>query len=242
MFRVLLFLASVFAGFSQMTSAATAVEVYLFRGAGDFSFVQKNLHFSKGMDKMAAELNAAGIYSRSTRWENTAAIYKEISRRRPQSVAFIGHSMGALAALGMAKRMRKLGIRVSYVGLIDIPGPVGAVGRNVELAENFYHAFPVYGRLTKSRGHPGIVTNHYVFGQIHISMDDSALIQNAMISALWQADERDRKIRYAGNSLRAESLEPGRVEALDTTVTASIGQFGRRMLNGISALGSQLKR
>ena len=203
-----------------------------FVGAGDFSFVNKNLHFSRGIDKMARKLNEAGIHSRSTRWENTAGIYREIKNRRPQSVAFIGHSMGALAAMGMAKRMRKLGIRVAYVGLIDIPGPIGGVGRNVELAENFYHAFPVYGMLAKPKNHPGIITNHYVFGQIHVSMDDSTYIQNAMISAIWRADERDARMRFAGTQ------NPDRLqqEAVDTTITSSIGQFGRRVANGFSKL------
>ena len=237
MFRVLLFLTMVIVGIHQFPNPAHAVDVYLFRGAGDFSFVQKSLHFSKGIDKMAGKLNAQGIKARATRWENTGAIYREISKRRPQSVAFIGHSMGALAALGMAKRMRKLGIRVAYVGLIDIPGPIGSVGHNVELAENFYHAFPIYGRLTKPRGHPGIVTNHYIFGQIHISMDDSSRIQNAMISAIWQADERDGRIQYAGNAKPIARQNGG----LDTTITSSIGQFGNRVMNGLSNIGEKLK-
>lgn len=237
MFRVLLYPAIVCAGLFHNVIPSKAVEVYLFRGAGDFSFVQKSLHFSKGIDKMAGKLNAVGIFSHATRWENTAAIYREIRERRPQSVAFIGHSMGALAALGMAKRMKKIGVRVAYVGLIDIPGPIGSVGPNVELAENFYHAFPVYGRLSKPRGHPGIVTNHYVFGQIHISMDDSSRIQNAMISAIWQADERDAKTMYASN--RANM--PEQTLPLDTTVTSSIGQFGKRVMNGISSIGQKLK-
>jgi len=91
--------------------------------------------------------------------------------------------------------------------------------------------------LTKSRGHPGIVTNHYVFGQIHISLDDSSYIQNAMISALWQADERDARTQYAGN----RTGMPKQIEALDTTITSSIGQFGRKMLNGVAAIGYKLK-
>ncbi len=232
MYRVLLKTGALLGVLISLVQPAYAVEVYLFRGAGDFSFLNKNLHFSRGIDKMARKLNEVGIHSRSTRWENTAGIYREIKNRRPQSVAFIGHSMGALAAMGMAKRMRKLGIRVAYVGLIDIPGPIGGVGRNVELAENFYHAFPVYGMLAKPKSHPGIITNHYVFGQIHVSMDDSTYIQNAMISAIWQADERDTQIRYAG----AQNPERLQQQAVDTTITSSIGQFGRRVANGFSKL------
>ena len=214
MYRVLFLLASLCASIFSLASSASAVEVYLFRGAGDFSFVHKNLHFSRGIDRIAKDLKASGIYARATRWENTMGIYREISRRRPASVAFIGHSMGAIAAMGMAKRMKSLGIRVAYVGLIDIPGPVGAISSNVEVAENFYHAFPVYGILPKPASHPGIIQNHYVFGQIHISMDDSSRIQNAMISAIWQADEKDARTRYARSNRSSTKIDP--------TTTASV--------------------
>lgn len=237
MFRKHLLLSAGIAGLLAFNQPAHAVEVYLFRGAGDFSFVQKDLSFSRGIDKIARQLKAIGIHARSTRWENTSGIYREIVKRKPRSVAFIGHSMGAIAAMGMAKRMRKLGIRVAYVGLIDIPGPIGGVGRNVELAENFYHAFPVYGMLTKPRGHPGIITNHYIFGQIHVSMDDSSRIQNAMLSAIWQADARDLRSQYANTGTDL----PGQDGAIDTTITSSIGQFGRGVANGISNLRRRVK-
>ncbi len=218
MYRVLLILVAFSAAIISSTKTSQAVEVYLFRGAGDFSFVQKSLHFSRGLDKMAKLLAEAGIYSRITRWENTAGIYREISKRRPQSVAFIGHSMGAIAAMSMASKMKGLGVRVAYVGLIDIPGPIGAVSSNVELAENFYHAFPVYGILPRPSSHKGIIANHYVFGQIHISMDDSSRIQNAMISAIWQADDRDLRTQLA----RTQNRNSDENEGIDRTVTASI--------------------
>jgi thioesterase domain-containing protein len=218
MYRVLLILVALSAAIISSTKTSQAVEVYLFRGAGDFSFVQKILHFYRGLDKIAKLLAGAGIHSRITRWENTAAIYREISERRPQSVAFIGHSMGAIAAMSMASKMKGIGVRVAYVGLIDIPGPIGAVSSNVELAENFYHAFPVYGMLPRPSSHKGIIANHYVFGQIHISMDDSSRIQNAMISAIWQADDRDLRTQIA----RTQNQSTNGNEEIDRTVTASI--------------------
>jgi len=218
MYRVMLLLVALGALVITSTKPAQAVDVYLFRGAGDFSFVQKSLHFSRGLDKMENLLNATGIYARITRWENTATIYREISKRRPQSVAFIGHSMGAFAAMSMASKMKTLGVRVAYVGLIDIPGPIGAVSSNVEVAENFYHAFPVYGILPRPSSHKGIIANHYVFGQIHISMDDSSRIKNAMISAIWQADERDMRRQYT----RSQNQKKGVNGGIDKTITASI--------------------
>jgi len=223
MYRVFLIVVALSAALISSIKTAQAVEVYLFRGAGDFSFVQKSLHFSRGLDKMEKLLSKAGIHARITRWENTAAIYREIAKRRPPSVAFIGHSMGAIAAMSMASKMKGLGVRVAYVGLIDIPGPIGAVSSNVELAENFYHAFPVYGILPRPASHKGIIANHYVFGQIHISMDDSSRIQNAMISAIWQADDRDMRSQYA----RLQNRNRIGNQPIDNTVTASIGRDKR---------------
>ena len=71
----------------------------------------------------------------------------DIRKRKPRSVALLGHSMGALAAITTAAQLRKEGIKVSYLGLIDIPGPVGSVPDGVMWAENFYSLFPVYGLL-----------------------------------------------------------------------------------------------
>jgi pimeloyl-ACP methyl ester carboxylesterase len=180
--------ASLAACIAFAASPAMAIEAYIFRGAGDFSFIAKPLTFSQGMDHLADKLEASGIRSRVFRWEFAEAAYREIMSRKPSAVALMGHSMGALAAINMAARLRNSGVRVSYLGLIDIPGPVGATPSNVEWAENFYHAFPVYGMLTKGPGHNGIISNNYVFGEIHVTMDNSKTVHNAMISAIWQAD------------------------------------------------------
>ena len=63
-------------------------------------------------------------------------------------------------------RMREEGIRVAYMGLIDIPGPVGVAGDNVEWVENYYSINPVYGRLTNVATHPK-AKNIHVGGYIH---------------------------------------------------------------------------
>jgi pimeloyl-ACP methyl ester carboxylesterase len=189
---------------------ANAVEAYVFRGAGDFSFIADGLNFSTGMDRLGRELNDSGIYSKVYRWEAGEIAYREIMRRHPESVALMGHSMGALTSLALAKRLQGSGIRVAYLGLIDIPGPGGIVPGNVEWAENFYHAFPVFGQLTKGPGYKGFISNRYVFGQVHITMDKAKLVHNAMISAIWQADAREHASRlraYAEDQPRNKTIE-----------------------------------
>ena len=57
-----------------------------------------------------------------------------------------------------------------------------------------------------------------------------------MISAIWQADERDTQIRYAGTQ-NPERLQQ---EAIDTTITSSIGQFGRRVAKWVFKIAWEL--
>lgn len=174
------------------TGPAASVEVYFFKGAGDFSFINKDLHFSRGLERMADALNKEGIHAEVRRFGATADALRSIRARKPQSVAFIGHSMGALASMNMAKRMRELGIRVAYVGTIDIPGPIGTAGKNVEWAENYFSVFPVYGKLTNAKTHPK-AKNVYVFGQIHTTMDDSKKVRHGVLAAIREIDRAERE-------------------------------------------------
>lgn len=114
-------------------TGAKAVEVYLFRGAGDFSFVAENAHFSRGLDRIADQLNSEGIYAEVRRFGATADALRTIRRRKPESVAFVGHSMGAIASMRMARKMQAEGIKVAYVATLDIPGPMGLAGGNSTL-------------------------------------------------------------------------------------------------------------
>ena len=47
MFHLVLKVASSIFAFQLAASEAQAVEVYLFKGAGDFSFISENMHFSE---------------------------------------------------------------------------------------------------------------------------------------------------------------------------------------------------
>lgn len=241
MYRVALALAAPVAALFMSVFAsqpAKALEAYIFRGAGDFSFIGEGLTFSNGMDRLADQLQDSGIRSRVYRWELGDAAYREIMSRKPDAVALMGHSMGALTSLTLAQRLKGSGIRVAYIGLIDIPGPVGATPSNVEWAENFYHAYPVFGMLTTSAGHKGYVSNEYIFGEVHITMDKSDRIHNAMISAIWQADAKGRNPTmhaYAGEQRPAGTLE--RVDRVlsasaDPTVTASVSTHAPQRRQG----------
>jgi len=183
MFHLVLKVASSIFAFQLAASEAQAVEVYLFKGAGDFSFISENMHFSRGLDRMADQLGQEGIYAEVLRFGEIADALRTIRRRKPQSVAFIGHSMGALAAMRMARKMRSEGVAVAYVATIDIPGPIGTAGGNVSWAENYYSVTPVFGLLTNVRTHPR-AKNIYVFGQVHATLDDAKKVRDGVLGAI----------------------------------------------------------
>lgn len=164
-------------------SNAAAIDVYLFKGAGDFSFISENMHFSRGLDRIADQLRQDGIYVEVRRFGETADALRSIRERMPQSVAFIGHSMGALAAMNMARKMRTEGVTVAYVATLDIPGPIGTAGSNVQWAENYYSMTPVFGLLTNVKSHPR-AENIFVFGRHHAILDDAKKVRNGILNAI----------------------------------------------------------
>ena len=120
MYRVILKSAAAVATVFCLSSPAKAVEVYMFKGAGDFSFVNDNLHFSRGLNKMADTLNAEGIHAEVRRFGATEDALRTIRKRKPSSIAIIGHSMGALASMSIARQLKAEGVRIAYMELIDL--------------------------------------------------------------------------------------------------------------------------
>lgn len=198
MFRVILKHTLAAVTLFAATPASQAVEVYFFKGAGDFSAINKNMHFSRGLERMADTLKREGIHAEVRAFQSVQDAVETIQKRNPESVAFVGHSMGALASMSIARKMKELGVRVSYMGLIDIPGPVGVAGKNVEWVENFYSLHPVYGRLTNVSSHPK-ASNIHVFGHIHTRMDDAPKVKNSILSAVRQihANELRQKEQHS---------------------------------------------
>ncbi len=201
---------------------ASALEAYLFRGAGDFSFIGKGMTFSNGMDRLGEKLTAAGVPATVYRWEAVDWAYRDIMKRRPDAVMIMGHSMGALSTVTLASKLKGSAIRVAYIGTIDIPGPTALAPSNVEVAENFYHAFPVYGMLGRGAGFNGSLSNQYVLGQIHITMDKSQKVHSAALEFV-------EKSRIAGPSVVAYTGQPdanadvlGQVDKVLTGTTQTV--------------------
>lgn len=183
MFRVILKSAAVMAALAGFCAKANAVEVYMFKGAGDFSFVSENMHFSLGLNKMADTLNAEGIHAEVRRFGAVEEALATIRKRKPKSIAFVGHSMGALASMAIARNLKDEGVNIVYMALLDIPGPVGVAGDNVAKVENYFTINPVYGRLTNVNSHPD-AKNIHVPGYIHNRLDDAPRVQKGILQAI----------------------------------------------------------
>ncbi|MEM7290051.1 MAG: thioesterase domain-containing protein [Pseudomonadota bacterium] len=192
MYRVILKFAATLFALSFLVFPANALEVYMFKGAGDFSFVNKNMHFSRGLDRMAKTLNAEGIHTEVRRFGSVEDALATIRRRKPKSIAFVGHSMGALASMAMARNLKGEGIDIAYMALLDIPGPVGVAGDNVNKVENYYTVNPVYGRLTNVRSHRD-ARNIHIAGYIHNRLDDAPKVQQGILKAIRAIHARENQ-------------------------------------------------
>jgi len=204
MYRVTLRLSAVLLAGSLLSTPAQAIEVYFFKGAGDFSAVNKNMHFSRGLNDMADVLAREGIHAEVRRFSAIEDALATIRKRNPSSVAFIGHSMGALASMAAARKKKGGNVRIAYMGLIDIPGPVGVAGDNVEWVENYYSVNPVYGVLTNTASHPN-ARNIHIPGTIHTQMDDAPHLQKSMLDAIRKihAEEQQQIAPQRGSNIPA---------------------------------------
>jgi hypothetical protein len=134
----------------------------------------------------------------------------------------MGHSMGALATITLANKLKGTGIRVAYIGTIDIPGPAAVTPSNAEVAENYYHAFPVFGQLATPKGHQGTVLNQMVWGQIHITMDKSKVVHNAALSFVSRSRAANETMQaYTPDAQPQPADVMAQVDAALTTGTAS---------------------
>jgi hypothetical protein len=207
MFRVILKSAVFMAALSGFTSQASAVEVYMFKGAGDFSFVNENMHFSLGLNEMADTLNAEGIHTEVRRFGAIEDALASIRKRKPKSIAFVGHSMGALASMAMARNLKDEGVDIVYMALLDIPGPVGVAGDNVAKVENYFTINPVYGRLTNVRSHPD-AKNIHVAGYIHNRLDDAPKVQKGVLKAIREIHAREQNAAPVEAPVYAQNRQP----------------------------------
>lgn len=130
-------------------------QVYLLRGFGDV--------FSRGLDELGRKLRGRGVKAKvisHTKWAIVAdEIIADQKRRGSRPVVLIGHSLGANAAILLAKRLREEGIRVAYLVTFAATAP-DPVPDNVGRVDNYYFATKGWGeKVVSGSGFRGELDN-----------------------------------------------------------------------------------
>lgn len=115
-------------------------DVYLLRGFANV--------FSKGIDQIGLELQAAGVEAHvegHAAWRLVVnRIVADRQQNGPGPVILIGHSLGANAIISVAEALEKRGIRVDYLASFAATGPDPLPG-NVRYAVNYYFSSHGWG-------------------------------------------------------------------------------------------------
>jgi LysM repeat protein len=161
--------------------------VYLFRGA-------LGLIFSRGMDKLAARIEHAGMIANVYEFTICDLITSstiEDYKRNPFPIILIGHSMGGRCALQFSEKLKDEGIPVSLVVTIDPAHLSPDVPSNVERFINIFLSKDVLGggNIQPSEGFPGHYASYDMdqHGEVlHINIDKMDLIHQQLVSKIEQ--------------------------------------------------------
>jgi hypothetical protein len=153
--------------------------VYLLRG---FMNV-----FSLGMDQLAAELGqrnieaVVGNHTLSSFYANEAI--RDCKSGLISSIAIVGHSLGATAAVSMADQLSQAGVKVGLVVTVDPVTPSEAHG-NVRLLKNFYISDGVGKTVERGQDFRGSLQNVDLKGNPsvgHVSLANSTRLHQEVL-------------------------------------------------------------
>jgi hypothetical protein len=173
-----------------------AANVYLFRGfMGVFSF---------GMDELAVKLNKKGIPAKTLSYTNWRSAFDEIveeTKRNPNGkfpIVLVGHSLGANAALVLARDLGEKGVRVNLVVTID-PTVTRPVTPTVRRYINIFQANNGLGVALDTSGLPPSRIQNYNTWEhknltkpdvTHFTLDKNTDVQQLMLDAIMKALRR----------------------------------------------------
>ena len=159
--------------------------VYLLRGLMDV--------FSVGLDQLAAELRQRGVdavvgnHSLSSEYASEAAA--DCKAGRINSIAIVGHSLGAGAGVEMADQLGQAGVKVGLVVTVD-PVDKTTVPANVRTLENFYVSGGAGQTVERSGGFHGSLQNIDMSadpGMDHVAVANSARVHRAVLGLVRSA-------------------------------------------------------
>ena len=169
----------------SVSSVRPQQRVYLLRGLMDV--------FSVGLDQLAAELRQRGIeavvgnHSLSSEYASEAAA--DCKAGRINSIAIVGHSLGAGAGVEMADQLGQAGVKVGLVVTVD-PVDKTTVPANVRTLENFYVSGGAGQTVERSGGFHGALQNIDMSaepGMDHVAVANSARVHRAVLGLVRSA-------------------------------------------------------
>lgn len=208
--------------------------VYLFRGA-------LGLIFSRGMDKLAKRIEAAGVPVDVNEFTVCPLVAERAIReyrQNPAPVTLIGHSLGGRCALEFAEKLRAENIPVSLIVTIDPAYLMPKLPMNVERYMNIFLARDVLGGgdvvpEKDFQGHFASFDLSKLKGVLHINIDKMDLIHTQLLTKILQIPETPASLEGEGVPIRYvvppdavvdlwDSGMPAVVKAGDTLETVAI--------------------
>ncbi len=152
--------------------------VYLLRGIFDIS---------EGMDVLAARLNGLGIRASAHSYTQAGVIASEAQRQyvrgAERPIILVGHSLGATAAIDVARELERAGVPVALVVTIDLVS-TGVVPTNVRRAVNLYVGRQFGQKVQAVTGFHGNLSNVDFSGDPamgHMEIQRSAAVHDRII-------------------------------------------------------------
>lgn len=113
--------------------------------------------FSRGMDGLQEQLDAAGVrsvvYQHTQSDEVARTIISRYRLAAGEPLVLVGHSLGADDTVAIAQQLRDAGVKIDLIVTVD-PVNVDPVPGNVRRAVDFYRTIPVVGLIPVLRGIP----------------------------------------------------------------------------------------
>jgi len=199
---------------------------YLFRGVG-------GLIYSRGMDRLAEEINRTGVkasVSTYLMWRVVVNEAIQAYRKDRAPITIIGHSAGGDSAVAFAHQLNSVGIPVSLLVTYDPTRVAADVPPNVERFINVYQSRNIMGGGDVTPGHG--FHGHYAsinlkdHGEIvHINIEKSERIHDQLVRKI--AELAATPVAAAGEKIPIRYVVPARA-AIDlwdsgTPVLASPG-------------------
>lgn len=154
--------------------------------------------WSRGMDKLAKELEARGVnvhLENHRHWRKIAeAVAKKYQAdRNTAPVVIVGHSLGANAAVLLASKLGEFRVPVRLIvaldGLSNKTNVEAPISYNVEQVLNYYNSALLGMKMVPGRGFKGSIENvdiRGIKGAGHISVDKNPELQARTISLVMQ--------------------------------------------------------